>query len=53
MFYVCQFSKENTYVLDCSENYEEALVMRQELADARPTRWYEVVPQEDLVTLFH
>jgi hypothetical protein len=53
MFYVCQFSKENLYVMDCSEDYNQALVLRQELADARPSRWYEVIPQEQFTKLFH
>ena len=53
MFYVCQFSKENTYIHDCSDSYQEALSLRQELADCKPSRWYEVVPQEDLATLFN
>ena len=53
MYYVCQFSKENVYVMDCSDNYDQALILRQELADARPTRWYEVIPQDDFVSLLH
>ena len=53
MFYVAQFTQENLYILDCSEDYQEALTIRQQLADARPSRWYEVIPENDFVQHIH
>lgn len=49
MFYVAQFTNENLYILDCSESYDEALSIRQQLADKRPSRWYEVIPEKEFI----
>jgi len=52
MFYVVQFRSENVYILDCSNSYVEALRLRKELADQRPSRWYEVVPEKEMCKVF-
>jgi hypothetical protein len=49
MFYVAQFTNENLYILDCSDTYDEALAIRQKLADERPSRWYEVIPEGEFL----
>jgi hypothetical protein len=50
MFYVAQFTEDNLYILECSESYIEALRMRKELSDARPERWYEVIPEKEFAS---
>lgn len=46
MFYVTQTTRDNLYILDCSEDYEEAQRICQELSNSRPSRKYEVIEEK-------
>jgi hypothetical protein len=52
MHYVIQYCKGSVYVLDNHETYDQAMATRNQYAEERPSRWYEVIDSSELANLF-
>jgi hypothetical protein len=52
MHYVIQYCKGSVYVLDHEDTYQQAMAKRDQFAEERPSRWYEVIDSSELANLF-
>jgi hypothetical protein len=52
MNFVIQYNKGSVLVLDHADTYDQAMVLRDELAANKPSQWFEVIDSSELANLF-
>jgi len=52
MNFVIQYNKGSVFVLEHTDTYDQAMLLRNELAASKPDNWFEVIDSSELANLF-